>query len=353
MADTLGKEHHTSLSVPTEVRPSNIVLESDNNIAAEVEDFTKYSYFPIKIPILEKYYQLQKEVFWTAQEIEYREDRQDWDLLDDNTKDFVKFLLFFFAQADGIVNENLIENFKRETGEYKEARMFYAAQEFMEVGHNETYSILIDTFIRDPVEKAKAFNAIKYYPSIRKITSWIFEWMRNGRPLTERVIAFACVEGMFFSGAFAGIYWIKRKNILKGLCKANEFIARDEALHTEFAIALYHVLTSIDKKYEPLPQTRVHEIIGSAMAAAEEFTRDALRVDLIGMNADDMVTYVKCTANRLSEALGYQKLYNVENPFDWMAIIGLPNKSNFFETRVSEYGRQSKSDFAFDLDADF
>jgi len=177
--------------------------------------------------------------------------------------------------------------------------------------------------------------------------------MRSDRPLIERVIAFACVEGMFFSGAFAGIYWIKRKNILKGLCKANEFIARDEALHTEFAIALYHVLTAVDKKYQPLPEARVHEIIGGAMEAAEEFTRDALRVDLIGMNADDMVDYVKCTANRLSESLGYKKIYDVENPFDWMAVIGLPNKSNFFETRVSEYGRQSTADFEFDLDTDF
>lgn len=352
MADTLKKDTATSRSEPTESDSVSVLLEYDETLQEE-EDFTKYSYFPIKYPVLEKYYQRQKEMFWTAQEIDYREDRKDWDELDADTAQFIKFILFFFAQADGIVNENLIENFKRETGEYKEARMFYAAQEFIEVGHNETYSMLIEAFIRDPDEKAKAFNAIKYYPSIRKIADWIFKWMRSGQPLIERVIVFACVEGMFFSGAFAGIYWIKRKNILKGLCKANEFIARDEALHTEFAIALYHVITAVDKKYAPLPETRVHEIIGGAMDAAEEFTRDALRVDLIGMNADDMVDYIKCTANRLAESLGYRKLYEVENPFDWMAVIGLPNKSNFFETRVTEYGRQSTADFEFDLDTDF
>ena len=318
-----------------------------------VEDSSRYSYFPIKYPGLEKYYQLQKNVFWTAQEIDCSGDRTDWDNLDTATREFIKFILFFFAQADGIVNENLILNFKRETSDYKEAQFFYAAQEFMEVTHNETYSNLIEAFIRDPVEKKKAFNAIQYYPSIRKIADWMFEWMKNERSLIERVIAFACVEGIFFSGAFAAIYWIKRKNILKGLCKANEFIARDEALHTEFAIALYHTLTDIDKKYKPLDEKVVHEIIGSAMGVAEEFTRDALRVDLIGMNADNMVNYVKCTANRLSESLGYKKLYDVENPFEWMAIIALPNKSNFFETRVTEYAHQETSDFKFDLEAEF
>ena len=213
--------------------------------------------------------------------------------------------------------------------------------------------MLIEAFFRDSEEKKKAFNAIKYYPSIRKIADWMFKWMNSDTPLHERVIAFACVEGIFFSSAFAAIYWIKRRNILHGLCKANEFIARDEAMHTEFAVALYHVLTEIDRKYDPLPESRVHEIIGSAMEISEEFTRSALKVDLIGMNADDMVSYVKCTSNRLSESLGYSKIYDVENPFDWMSIIGLPNRSNFFETKVSEYSRQAKSDFEFSLDGEF
>ena len=347
MADIVDREIVSVTSPPHEDGQSS--LESSE----EEEDFSRYSFFPIKYPILEQFYQRQKDVFWTAQEIDYSGDREDWESLDDNSREYLKFNLFFFVQFDGVINENLIEHFKRETSDYKEAQFFYAAQEFMEVGHNETYSMLIETFIRDPKEKAKAFNAIKHYPSIRKIADWVFEWMRSDRPLIERVIAFACVEGMFFSGAFAGIYWIKTKNILKGLCKANEFIARDEALHTEFAIALYHVLTAIDKKYEPLSEERVHEIISGAMDAAEEFNRDALKVNLIGLNADDMVDYVKCTANRLSESLGHQKIYNVINPFDWMAVIGLPNKTNFFESRVTEYGKQSAPDFDFDLDTDF
>ena len=342
----------TDVSLP-KISDDTPPIEEDNSPEEEEKDFSQYSFFPIKYHILEGYYQKQKDVFWTAQEIDYKGDRDDWDNLDSDTKEFIKFILLFFAQADGIVNENLIDNFKKETSCYKEARYFYAAQEFMEVCHNETYSMLIESFIRDPEEKRKAFNAIKYYPSIRKIADWMFKWMKSDRPLHERVISFACVEGIFFSSAFAAIYWIKRKNILHGLCKANEFIARDEALHTEFAVALYHVLTGIDHKFDLLPESRVHEIIRSAVETSEEFTRSALRVDLIGMSADDMISYVKCTANKLSESLGYSKIYDVENPFDWMLVIGLPNRSNFFETRVSEYGRHSKPDFQFDLDADF
>ena len=355
------KEINDDLSSMLENEESSLNLDNeesslnlDNEESSDEDDnFAQYSFFPIKHHVLEKYYQKQKDVFWTPQEIDYRSDRDDWDRLDENTKEFIKFILLFFAQADGIVNENLIEHFKKETSDYKEARYFYAAQEFIEVIHNETYSMLIEAFFRDPEEKKKAFNAIKYYPSIRKIADWMFKWMNSDTPLHERVIAFACVEGIFFSSAFAAIYWIKRRNVLHGLCKANEFIARDEAMHTEFAVALYHVLTEVDHKYDPLSESRVHEIIGSALKVSEEFTRDALKVDLIGMNANDMVSYVKCTANRLSESLGYSKLYDVENPFDWMAIIGLPNRSNFFETKVSEYSRQAKSDFEFSLDDEF
>lgn len=319
------------------------------------ENLFKYSYFPIEYECLEKYYQLQKNMFWTAQDIDYKGDRDDWESLDDDTKRFVKFILFFFAQADGIINENLIDNFKKETSKYKEARYFYAAQEFIEVGHNETYSNLIETFIRDPEEKKIAFDAINNFPSIKKISDWMFKWMVQSIPLTQRIIAFACVEGILFSGAFAGVYWIKRKNILEGLTKANEYIARDEALHTEFGVALYHTMTKIDKNsgFEPLSKEKVHSIISSATSVAEEFIKDALKVELIGMNSEKLIKYVKCTSNKLSESLGYGKIYDVINPFDWMAIIGLPNKSNFFETRVTEYGKQSKSDFEFDLEIEF
>ena len=317
------------------------------------DDFAKYSYFPIKYQVLEDYVKKQQAVLWTLEEIEFKGDRRDWDKLDSATTEFVKFILLFFAQADGIVNENLSDNFKRETSKYKEARHFYATQEFIETVHNETYSNFIEVFIRDEDEKRRAFNAIKYYPSIQRIAEWAFTWMDREKPLPERVIGFACLEGIMFSSAFAAIYWLKRKNILKGLAKANEFIARDEALHTEFAVALYHVMTGMDEEYEPLSEERVHEIISQAVGVAEQFTRDSLKVDLVGMNADDMVDYIKCTADSLVVSLGYNKIYNAENPFDWMAIISLPNKSNFFETRVSEYGRQTKSSFTFDLDAAF
>lgn len=328
--------------------------QKDNQKKEDSEDFSKYSYFPIKYPTLERFYQDQKDVFWTPGEIDYSKDRNDWDKLDENTKKFIKFILFFFAQADGIVNENLIENFKKQTSEYKEARNFYAAQEFIEVIHNETYSLLIETFIRDSEEKKKAFNAIKYYPSIRKIAEWMFSWMDKKRNLMERLIAFACVEGIFFSGAFAAVYWIKKKNILPSLCKANEFIARDEGIHTRFAIELYKVMTDVDHKHERLSEETVHKIIKSAMEVAEEFNRDALCVDLIGMNADDMIDYVKCTADTLSSSLGYNRIYKVDNPFEWMLVIGLPNKANFFETRPTEYARQeSDSKQEFDLDIDF
>ena len=240
----------------------------------------------------------------------------------------------------------------RETSKLKEAGKFYKMQAAIEQVHNETYSLLIEAFFRDHEEKKKAFNAIHNYPSIKKIANWIFKWMDSKRPLAERVIAFACVEGIFFSSAFAAIYWIKKRNVLKGLCKANEWIARDEAIHTEFAIALYHTLTG-EGICPLLEKDRVHEIIKSASLTSEEFTRNALRVDMIGMNADNMIKYVQCTSDRLSKTLGYGKIYSTENPFDWMAVISLPNKSNFFETKVSEYGRQEDNDFEFDLEVDF
>nr|QBK85707.1 MAG: ribonucleoside diphosphate reductase, beta subunit [Marseillevirus LCMAC101] len=318
------------------------------------DEYSQYSFFPIKHSILESFYQRQKAVVWTPQELDLSRDRSDWDALDEGTRKFIKFILFFFAQADGIVNENLITNFKQQTSFFKEATFFYSAQEYIETIHNETYSILIETFIRDREEKMRGYNAIKHYPSIKKIADWMFEWMDSGRSLTERVVAFACVEGIFFSSAFAAIYWIKRRNILQGLCKANEWIARDEALHTEFAVALYHELTNeASPRFSRLPEDVVHSIIKSAVDVSENFVREALQVDLIGMNADDMVNYVKCTADVLSMSFGYDPIYKVENKFSWMAVISLPNKSNFFESKVSEYAKQSEADFTFDLDADF
>jgi len=323
------------------------VYQSEDESDVE-EDMSKYSYFPVEHPSLEKFYQTQKSMFWVAQDIPYASDRADWARLDKPTKRYIKFVIFFFAQFDGIVIENLIEHFKKDTSFLKDAKNFYASQEFMEVIHNETYSNLIVTYIVDEQKRAKAFNAIKNYPSIGKIADWVMRWMNSDAPLLERVIAFACLEGIFFSSAFASIYWIKRRNILKALCKANEFIARDEALHTEFAFELYKVLVATGK-YKALSDDRIKEIISDSVDVIEDFTRNALRVDLIDMNADDMVQYIKCTADSLAMSFGSGKIYKAKNPFDWMAVLGLSNKSNFFETTVSEYGTQSVADFTWDL----
>lgn len=316
-------------------------------------DFSKYCFLPMKYKTLEKYYHDQKNAFWTPSEIDMSKDREDWINLDEGTQKFLTFVLSFFAQADGIVIENLIENFQRETNEYKEANAFYCMQNAIETIHNETYSLMIETFIQDLKERERALNAIDNYPSIRKIAEWMMKWMHSGRPLMERVIAMACVEGIFFSGAFCAIYWIKKSNKLRGLCKANEFIARDEALHTEFAIALYHHYTSVVNKCPLLEEDIVHSIIKESMEVSENFIRDALNVELIGMNADEMIKYVRCTADRLSMSLGYDKIYGAENPFDWMMLIALPNKTNFFEDTVSEYSKVKTSNFEFEVSDDF
>lgn len=321
----------------------------------KVRDFTELAFLPIKNPFLEKLYQEQKNVFWGANEIDYTHDREHWDRLDEPSKQYIKFLLFLFAQLDGIVNENLTENFKRETSVFaKECSMFYAIQEAQEWGHNETYSLLIKAFIRDPEEQSRGLNSIQHYPAIKKIADWSFAYMDSSIPLLERIIAFTCIEGVIFSSAFAGIYWIKRRNVLQGLSKANEWVARDEAIHTKFGIALYHHITSVWQKIPSLSESIVHRIVKSAVDTTAEFTRTAMNCDLVGLNAEDMVKYVQCTADRLCTSLGFAPIYSTSNPFDWMLIIALPNKSNFFETKVSEYAReQGDEGFIFDLTTPF
>lgn len=319
------------------------------------KDYSKYCFSPMKYKKLLKYYEDQRDAFWTFAEIKMdQNDRRDWLSLNNNERKFLTFVLAFFAQADGIVIENLFENFQRETSDIKEANAFYSIQNAIETIHNETYSKLIETFIQDLDQREKAFAAIDNYPSIKKLAEWMMKWMNSDIPLPQRVIAFACVEGIFFSGAFCAIYWIKKTNKLRGLCKANEFIARDEALHTEFAIALYHHLTSVIHKFDPLDETIVHNIIKSAMEVSEEFINDALNVELIGMNSKDMIQYVKCTADRLSTSLGYSEIYNTKNPFDWMLLIVLPNKTNFFEDSVSEYSKgNSNETYIFSITENF
>lgn len=314
----------------------------------------QYSFFPIQYHSLIQFYQQQKNMFWVPAEIDFSESVDQWESLDENTKRFITFVLFFFAQSDGIVVENLVENFKKETSHYKEVRFFYAMQEAIETIHNETYSILIDTFIKDAEEKRKGYDAIHHYPSIGAMAQWMFEYMNDQLPLMERVIAFACVEGIFFSSAFCSIYWLKRRNLLKPLSKANELIAKDEALHVQFAGELYRVMTR--ETHEEVSQDRCHAIIQDAVKVASDFTRDALHVDLIGMNADEMIQYVQCCADIISAMFGHDAVYHAKNPFSWMTRITLQNQTNFFEQRNLVYTRPetvSWSDGSFRFDEDF
>ena len=329
----------------------NQKMMSKSNCSIKPKDYTDYSFFPIKYPTLHNFWKKQRSVIWHPEHIDYMGDRRDWDTLDEPSIRLITFVLFFFSQADGVVNENLIENFKKETSSYKEARNFYSAQEFVETIHNETYSLLIEAFIRDEEEKRKGRNAIKNIPSIGKIYKWMEKWMNPELPLLERVVVFACVEGVIFSSAFAAIFWIKKRNKLEALCLANEWIARDEAIHTEFAIALYHVLVS--DGYKSLTKDRIYEIVSEAVSASEVFIHDAIPEELIGLSADDMISYVKCTADKLLEEFGYEPLFNVENGCSWMVIISLPRKTNFFEKIVSEYAEGEDGDYTFDTNADY
>lgn len=322
------------------------------------EELHEYSFLPIRRPDLHKFYNQQRDVFWVPAEINYADDKLDFDKLDGHTKRFIKFILAFFAQADGIINENLMERFQSDTRMYKEASHFYIIQAAMELIHNETYSLLVQAIIEDESERKKVLKGIENFPAVGEIANWMFRWMsvKSGGDavdptrLRERVIAFTCIEGIIFSSAFASIYWIKKRNILHGLTKANEFIARDEKIHTEFGVELYHQICR--DRNSTLDFETIKRVISSAVELTEKFTRDALKVDLVGMNADDMVKYVKCTADHLSYSLCNRKIYDVENPFPWMIMIGMSNKSNFFETTPTEYAKEEEST-KFTLEEDF
>lgn len=320
-------------------------------IEKKLNESQSLAFLPIQNPAIDALYQKLKRTRWTTSEIDFADDRNSWSVQDEDTKRYVKFLLFLFAQLDGLVIENLVENFKKETVKLaKECKAFYAEQESNETTHNETYSFLIKAFISDEVEQSEGLNSINHYPAIRKIAKWSYEWMDRDLPLTKRAIAFCCIEGIIFSSAFAGIYWIKRKNRLLGLCKANEWIARDEGVHTEFGVCLYHHMTAIWKKFASLTTEEVHSIIKSAVAVTEEFTLDAMNCHLVGLDANAMMEYVKCTADVLAVSLGYPVIYGVKNPFEWMKILSVANKTNFFESKVTEYSTAAASDKKWDED---
>lgn len=314
------------------------------------ENKDRFVLFPIRHRGMWEMYKKAEASFWTAEEIDLASDLNDWEnKLKPDERFFIKQVLAFFAASDGIVNENLAVNFMREV-QYPEARCFYGFQIMIENIHAETYSLLIDTYIKDPFEKDKLFHAIDTIPAVQKKAEWALRWISEGS-FAERLIAFAAVEGIFFSGSFCSIFWLKKRGLMAGLSFANELISRDEGLHCDFACLLYKELQN------PLLPETVREIIESAVMLECEFVRDSLPVRLIGMNADQMCQYIEFVADRLLVALGMAKSFNSFNPFDFMEMISIPGKTNFFERRVSEYQKSgvisTHQQAAFTLNEEF
>src|SRR6188474_1718221 len=291
----------------------------------------RFVIFPIQHQDIWKFYKMSEANFWTAEEIDLQQDLVDWNQkLNDDERYFIKHILAFFAASDGIVNENLAENFVNEV-QYPEAKFFYGFQIMMENIHSETYSLLIDTYVKDEAEKAQLFNALEVFPAIKKKADWALKWISSDS-FAERLIAFAAVEGIFFSGAFCSIYWLKKRGLMPGLTFSNELISRDEGVHCDFAVHLHnhHLINKV-------PTERIRSIIVDALNIEREFITESLPVSLIGMNAALMTQYLEFVADRLLVELGCEREYNVANPFDFMDMISLQGKTNFFEKKVAEY----------------
>ncbi|XP_008311901.1 ribonucleoside-diphosphate reductase subunit M2 [Cynoglossus semilaevis] len=329
---------------------------SSNGGEEEVEPLLKdnpsrFVIFPIKYHDIWQMYKKAEASFWTAEEVDLSKDLQHWESLKDEERYFISHVLAFFAASDGIVNENLVERFMQEV-QVTEARCFYGFQIAMENIHSEMYSLLINTYIREPQEREYLFNAIETLPCVKKKADWALNWISSrNASYGERVVAFAAVEGIFFSGSFAAIFWLKKRGLMPGLTFSNELISRDEGLHCDFACLMFKHLLK-----KPSRET-VTKIIKNAVEIEQEFLTQALPVKLIGMNCDLMKQYIEFVADRLMLELGFAKIYRVENPFDFMENISLEGKTNFFEKRVGEYQRMGvmagSSDNAFRLDADF
>jgi ribonucleoside-diphosphate reductase subunit M2 len=309
------------------------------------EDENRYVMFPIKDESIWKMYKKQVDSFWRAEEIDLTKDLLSWKTLTDEEQYFIKMIIAFFAASDGIVSENLALRFMGDV-QLSEARAFYGFQIAMENIHSETYSLLIETYINDREEKHKLFNAVQNFPCIRKKADWAIKWIQDKRSsFATRLVAFACVEGIFFSGSFCSIFWLKKRGLMPGLSFSNELISRDEALHCEFAVLLY---SKIIKK---LKKEKIYEIITEAVTIEKEFICEALPCRLIGMNSELMSQYIEFVADRLLLQLGYDKHYNTNNPFPWMELISLNGKTNFFEKKVGDYALANKEikEDTFDL----
>lgn len=331
------------------VLPENTTIAHEEPIL--IDNPNRFVLFPIEHDDIWQMYKDQQASIWTAEEIDLSPDLHDWEhKLNDNERFFIKHVLAFFAASDGIVNENLAENFLAEV-QYTEAKFFYGFQIAIENIHSETYSLLIDTYIKDPKDKDYLFNAIDTLDCVRRKADWALRWIEEGS-FAERLVAFAAVEGIFFSGSFCSIFWLKKRGLMPGLSFSNELISRDEGLHCDFACLLYnnHVVNK-------LPKGQIQEIILDAVEIEKEFILEALPVRLIGMNSELMSQYIEFVADRLLLELGCEKQFNVSNPFDFMEMISIQGKTNFFEKRVGEYQKagvlNNDADQTFSLDEDF
>jgi ribonucleoside-diphosphate reductase beta chain len=317
-----------------------------------VENPGRFVLFPIQHHDIWEFYKNSEACFWTAEEIDLQADLVDWNnKLNDDERHFIKHVLAFFAASDGIVNENLAENMVRSV-QFTEAKFFYGFQIMMENIHSETYSLLIDTYIKDNIEKSKLFNAIDTMDCVKLKAEWALRWISNGN-FVEQLIAFAAVEGIFFSGSFCSIFWLKKRGLMPGLSFSNELISRDEGMHCDFACLLYnkHIVNKLSKE-------KLQSIITEAVEIEKQFVTDSIPVALIGMNADMMCEYIEFVADRLLVALGNPKVYNSENPFPWMDLISMRGKTNFFEKRVGDYQKAGVTTGAheqkvFSIDEDF
>ena len=312
-------------------------------------DDNRFVMFPIQHKDIREMYKKQVDCFWRAEEIDLSKDLTHWESLNADEKHFVSMILAFFAASDGIVLENLAVRFMSDV-QLSEARAFYGFQIAMENIHSQTYSLLIETYIKNEDEKMRLFQAIDHFPCIKKKSDWAQKWIKDNRTgFATRLVAFACVEGIFFSGAFCSIFWLKKRGLMPGLTFSNELISRDEALHCEFAILLYNKLV------KKMPKNKIHELIKEAVDIETEFICEALPCRLIGMNSKMMTQYIQFVADRLCLQLGYDKLYDVTNPFDFMELISLEGKTNFFERVVSDYSLANKTvdENTFEFNEDF
>jgi ribonucleoside-diphosphate reductase beta chain len=316
-----NSDYDTSVNMITN---NEIILQESKN---------RFVLFPIKYPQVYDLYKKAVSSFWTPEEIDFTDDINDWKLkMNNDERYFIKHILAFFAASDGVVMENLAEKFSCEV-KIPEARCFYSFQSAMESIHSETYSLLIDTYVTDNDEKEKLFNAIDNFPAIKKKAEWAIKYINSLDTFAVRLVAFAAVEGIFFSGSFCSIFWLKERGLMPGLTFSNELISVDEGLHTDFAVLLYSMLEN------KLSEELIHSIIGEAVDIEKEFITESLPCNLLGMNADLMGRYIEFVADRLIVQLGYNRLYNVKNPFDFMERIAMTGKANFFEKRVSNYSR--------------